>query len=213
MNLTYKSDSERNKERCRDFARGWEWGPNGGRASASSVIVARVPSHFPLHFPLQRCLRLRTVVSRSPIWPERYSILCTQDSRLFRLICGELCFEPVCSSLFLVAILVPFSGLQGLKLPSLNLPCSHAGLVMKAFAVMLQWSQSIGTLNVHGRPSWQCWLSTRGREDDQGNALETTCGSMDGFAQHLEFMAMWRWETVLNEFLNWSLKMLLVMCC
>ncbi len=27
MNLTYKSDSERNKERCRDFARGWEWGP------------------------------------------------------------------------------------------------------------------------------------------------------------------------------------------
>jgi hypothetical protein len=91
--------------------------------------------------------------------------------------------------LFLVAILVPFSGLQGFKLPSLNLPCSHAGLVMKAFAVMLQWSQSKGTLHVHGRPSWQCWLSTRGREDDQANALETTCGSMEGFAQHLEFMA------------------------
>jgi hypothetical protein len=29
-----------------------------------------------------------------------------------------------------------------------------------------------------------------------------------------DFIIMWRWEnTLLNEFLNWSLKMLLVICC
>jgi hypothetical protein len=29
-----------------------------------------------------------------------------------------------------------------------------------------------------------------------------------------EFMVMYRWEnTLLNEFLNWNLKMLLIMCC
>lgn len=28
VNLTYKSDWERKKNRCQDFARGWEWGPD-----------------------------------------------------------------------------------------------------------------------------------------------------------------------------------------
>jgi hypothetical protein len=59
---------------------------------------------------------------------------------------------------------------------------------MKAYAVMLQSSQSIWFLQnwniaLHVLASWLCWPSTGGSEYNQGNAPITTCGCMDGFAQ------------------------------
>ncbi len=66
--------------------------------------------------------------------------------------------------------------------------CSHAGLVIVLLCFnghRLYDFSKIGTLHLHCSPSWPCWPST-GREYGHGNALETTCGSLDGFAWHLQ---------------------------
>ncbi len=89
---------------------------------------------------------------------------------------------------------------------------------MKACIVMLQQSQCtcVSAKLEHYTYiidiSWQCWPSTGGKENDQGGCPINHMwlhGRL--FLVLVEFdMVMWRWE---NQFLNWSLKMLPIMCC
>jgi hypothetical protein len=96
--------------------------------------------------------------------------------------------------------------------------CRHAHLMnegMHCYAstiTMYMCCCKIGTLHLYCWHSWQCWPSTGGKEYDQGGCPINHMwlhGRL--FLVLVEFdMVMWRWE---NQFLNWSLKMLPIMCC
>jgi hypothetical protein len=96
--------------------------------------------------------------------------------------------------------------------------CSHAGLVDEGF--MLQWSQSIRFLqNWNITPALLTFLAVLAIYRKQriwswkcpGNHMWLHGWLCLALA---EFMVMWRWQNVLpNEFLKWSLTMLLVTWC
>ncbi len=110
----------------------------------------------------------------------------------------------------MISLLFVFSVLVAMQVWWMKGMCYYASMITDHMI-----SAKIRTLHLHGWHSWPCWPSTGGREYDQGNALYIRCGlHWLLYSVLVEFMVMWRWENMLVDgFLNWSLKMLHVMCC